>query len=158
MLHALYKRRLYVQCTVSAHHFPVDVHHASTTRLRLFPSIVIRQSLEYIGSLPASIFRLPRSTSLEIMCVALHEQSDDQTEQAQNSSEYLNGENLDESNLVSRAKRDTEGEAYSDGSAASARAALLPLMPTQTPQIRLHMPTVNPAQNRAYPVKMFEGE
>lgn len=50
------------------------------------------------------------------------------------------------------------GSAYSDGSAASARAALLPLMPTQTPQIRLHMPTVRPAQNNAYPVKMLEGE
>jgi hypothetical protein len=47
---------------------------------------------------------------------------------------------------------------YKDGSAASARAALLPLMPTQTPQIRLHMPTVNPAQNSAYPVNMLEGE
>jgi hypothetical protein len=47
-------------------------------------------------------------------------------------------------------------ETHSAGSAASASAALLPLMPTQTPQIRLHIPTVNPAQNRAYPVNMLE--
>ena len=41
---------------------------------------------------------------------------------------------------------------YSEGSAASARAALLPLIPTDTPQTKLHIPTVIPAQNRAYPV------
>ena len=41
---------------------------------------------------------------------------------------------------------------YSEGSAASAKAALLPLMPTETPQTKLHMPTVKPAQNKANPV------
>jgi hypothetical protein len=41
---------------------------------------------------------------------------------------------------------------YKLGSAASARAAELPLMPTETPHIRLHVPTVMPAQNSAYPV------
>ena len=40
-----------------------------------------------------------------------------------------------------------------EGSAASARAALLPTTPTLTPQAKLHSPTVNPAQNNAYPVK-----
>ncbi len=35
------------------------------------------------------------------------------------------------------------------GSAASANAAPLPLMPTDTPQIKLHNPTVKPAQNTA---------
>lgn len=35
------------------------------------------------------------------------------------------------------------------GSAASARAALLPTTPTLTPQAKLHNPTVNPAQNNA---------
>ena len=45
---------------------------------------------------------------------------------------------------------------YSVGSAASASAALLPLMPTHTPQIKLHMPTVIPAQNSAYPVNWFD--
>src|ERR1700694_216766 len=39
------------------------------------------------------------------------------------------------------------------GSAASERAALLPTTPTLTPQAKLHMPTVNPAQKSAYPVK-----
>ena len=38
---------------------------------------------------------------------------------------------------------------YKLGSAASASAALLPLMPTETPHIRLHIPTVNPDQKRA---------
>lgn len=40
-------------------------------------------------------------------------------------------------------------ETYRLGSAASARAALLPLIPTETPHIRLHVPTVKPAQNKA---------
>lgn len=44
-------------------------------------------------------------------------------------------------------------KAYRVGSAASANAALLPLMPTATPQMRLHIPTVRPDQNNAYPVK-----
>ena len=35
------------------------------------------------------------------------------------------------------------------GSAASASAALEPVIPTQTPQRRLHTPTVSPPQNRA---------
>ena len=38
---------------------------------------------------------------------------------------------------------------HSDGSAASATAALLPLMPTATPQIRFAMPTVRPPQKMA---------
>lgn len=38
---------------------------------------------------------------------------------------------------------------YKLGSAASASAALLPLIPTETPHIRLHIPTVNPDQKRA---------
>ena len=38
---------------------------------------------------------------------------------------------------------------YKLGSAASASAALLPLIPTETPHIRLHIPTVNPDQNSA---------
>ena len=39
--------------------------------------------------------------------------------------------------------------AYKLGSAASASAALLPLIPTETPHIKLHIPTVNPDQNSA---------
>ena len=41
---------------------------------------------------------------------------------------------------------------YKLGSAASASAALLPLIPTETPHTKLHSPTVMPAQNKAYPV------
>lgn len=40
-------------------------------------------------------------------------------------------------------------------SLASAMAALAPVIPTETPQIKLQTPTVNPAQNKAYPVYMF---
>lgn len=36
---------------------------------------------------------------------------------------------------------------------ASARAAPLPTMPTQTPQKRLHKPTVRPAPNMEKPVR-----
>lgn len=39
------------------------------------------------------------------------------------------------------------------GSAASARAAVDPVMPTQTPQSRLHAPTVRPPQNSANPIQ-----
>ena len=38
---------------------------------------------------------------------------------------------------------------YKLGSEASANAALLPLIPTETPHTRLHIPTVIPAQNNA---------
>lgn len=41
---------------------------------------------------------------------------------------------------------------HKPGSAASASAALLPLIPTETPQMRLHIPTVSPAQKSAKPV------
>jgi hypothetical protein len=41
---------------------------------------------------------------------------------------------------------------YRVPSAASARAAPLPLIPTETPQIKLQNPTVIPPQNKAYPV------
>ncbi len=44
------------------------------------------------------------------------------------------------------------------GSAASASAALLPLIPTETPHIKLHMPTVRPDQKRAYPEYWFAAE
>ena len=47
---------------------------------------------------------------------------------------------------------------YKLESAASANAALLPLMPTETPHIKSHMPTVRPDQKRAYPVYWFAAE
>lgn len=94
---------------------------------------------------------------LKVVSITLHEQPDDETEETENGSKDFDGENLDESAEVRTISRRAIGCTHSEGSAASARAALLPLMPTQTPQIRLHMPTVNPAQNSAYPVKMFDG-
>lgn len=39
------------------------------------------------------------------------------------------------------------------GSAASARAAVAPVMPTDTPQNRLHIPTVSPAQKMENPAE-----
>ena len=39
-------------------------------------------------------------------------------------------------------------------SAASAIAQVLPVTPTHNPQNRLENPTVNPAQNKAYPYKL----
>ena len=42
------------------------------------------------------------------------------------------------------------------GSAASARAAVEPAMPTEIPHSKLHAPTVRPPQNNAYPE--WEGE
>lgn len=44
---------------------------------------------------------------------------------------------------------DLRATTYRLGSAASANAALLPLIPTETPQIRLHMPTSKPPQKSA---------
>jgi multidrug resistance efflux pump len=82
---------------------------------------------------------------------ALDQQADDKTEKSKDRAKNLDDENLDESGLKVRAKsKGRRGEvAYRPGSAASASAALLPLIPTDTPQMRLHMPTVKPAQNRA---------
>lgn len=100
-------------------------------------------------------------SSLKVLRVALHEQADDKTKQSKDSSKDLNGKDFDESIIVSMPKVVlvySFRETHSAGSAASARAALLPLMPTQTPQIRLHIPTVRPAQNNAYPVKMLDAE
>ncbi len=53
---------------------------------------------------------------------------------------------------ISQRHHEQQQTTYKLGSAASAKAALLPLTPTETPQTRLHMPTVKPAQNSAYPV------
>jgi hypothetical protein len=42
------------------------------------------------------------------------------------------------------------------GSAASAKAAVEPVIPTETPQRRLQNPTVSPPQNNEYPVYQQE--
>lgn len=92
--------------------------------------------------------------SVEVLRSALHKQSNDETEQTENGTEDLDNENLNETAELLVAGRERWLETtYSEGSAASANAALLPLIPTETPQTRLQMPTVSPAQNSAYPVK-----
>ena len=50
---------------------------------------------------------------------------------------------------ISNYERKDYLETHRLGSAASANAAPLPLIPTEIPQIRLHIPTVKPAQNNA---------
>lgn len=92
-------------------------------------------------------------TSVEIWCVALYEQTDDEAEKPKDRAEDLNDEYLDEPNPVSVYEVLHLGRMpYRVGSAASANAALLPLMPTETPHIKLQVPTVIPAQNNANPV------
>lgn len=91
---------------------------------------------------------------LKIICAALQQQSNDQTEESKDGREDLNDENLHKSghpvsfDLPLLFPMST----HSAGSAASANAALDPLMPTLTPHTRLHMPTSKPAQNSAKPV------
>jgi hypothetical protein len=94
--------------------------------------------------------------SFEVVGATAQQQSNDQTEQAKNRREDLDDQDLDE---TAKALDTCHGfichqcpETYSEGSAASANAALEPLIPTLTPQIRLHMPTRVPLQKRAYPV------
>jgi hypothetical protein len=81
----------------------------------------------------------------------LDEKTDDKTEKAKDRTEDLDNKDLDKSGvgISDMVQANVIWEPYRPGSAASARAALLPLMPTDTPQMRLHAPTVNPAQNRA---------
>lgn len=90
---------------------------------------------------------------VEVSCLAGDKQPDDQAEEAEDRAEDFDDENLDEAvkGLVSLSGSSAalKGNSYSVGSAASARAAPLPLIPTATPHTRLHMPTVMPAQKRA---------
>ena len=103
------------------------------------------------------------------------EQADDQSEEAEDRAEDFDNEDFDEAIRGGLVKRVSErvrkcnrehgaglmgGEGggrregtHSEGSAASARAAPLPLIPTAIPQTRLQPPTVIPAQKRAKPVK-----
>jgi hypothetical protein len=90
---------------------------------------------------------------LHIWSLSRHQQANDETEQAQDRAEDLNDKNLDEPAKSLMGVPFFNGFAtYSAGSAASANAALLPFIPTDTPQIRLHIPTVIPPQNSAKPV------
>ena len=90
--------------------------------------------------------------SFEVRRFAGYQQPDDKAEETQHGAEDLDDENLDKpdgivSSLSSCLMK--HQRTHRLGSAASARAAPLPLMPTDTPHTRLHMPTVNPDQNRA---------
>jgi hypothetical protein len=94
--------------------------------------------------------------SFEVVGATTEQQSNNQSEQTEDRRENLNDQDLDETvsaldccpGFICGPRPGT----YSEGSAASANAALEPLMPTLTPQIKLHMPTSVPLQNRAYPV------
>lgn len=101
-----------------------------------------------------------RSVSLlfgaEFTSLLGEKQANNEAEQAKDGAEDLDDQDLDESmdthDTVSgfaTADKRPCSNTYSVGSAASASAAPLPLMPTATPQTRLHMPTVRPDQNRA---------
>lgn len=92
----------------------------------------------------------------ELVGFAGGKEANDQAEQTKDGAEDLDHKDLDESSRgisMSAAVFLDLGEAtYSDGSAASASAAPLPLIPTVIPHTRLQPPTVMPAQNRANPV------
>ena len=100
--------------------------------------------------------------SSEFSCFARHEQADNKTEQSQDRAENLNDKYFNEPRKQGLPKKSSvwvgNNLAYRLGSAASASAALLPLIPTDTPQIKLHIPTVIPDQNSAYPVYWFAAE
>ncbi len=99
---------------------------------------------------------IPLATEIEGL--AGDKQTNNEAKEAQNGAEDLDDENLDETGdclsvtNVCQGQR-AEGEAtHSVGSAASANAAPLPLIPTARPQTKLHMPTIRPDQKRANPV------
>lgn len=89
----------------------------------------------------------------EFACTSREQEADDETEQTEDGAEDLNDKDLYKS--VTMLDVDWIATDFSSahklGSAASARAALLPLIPTDTPQIRLHAPTSTPDQKMAYP-------
>jgi hypothetical protein len=99
---------------------------------------------------------LKMTCSFEVVRATAEKQSNDESEQAENRREDLNDQDLDETVDVSAICgylcHTVHPVTHSEGSAASAKAALEPLIPTLTPQIKLHMPTNTPLQNSAYPV------
>lgn len=96
---------------------------------------------------------LQSTCSLEVVCAAAKQQANNETEQTKDGREDLNDQDLDETVVTlaipELASREAYSSTHSEGSAASAKAALEPLMPTLTPQIKLHMPTNTPLQNNA---------
>jgi hypothetical protein len=99
---------------------------------------------------------LKMTCSFEVVRATAEKQSNDESEEAEDGREDLNDQDLDETVDMSATcgylRHTVHPKTHSEGSAASARAALEPLMPTLTPQIKLHMPTKTPLQNSAYPV------
>ena len=96
---------------------------------------------------------LKLTCSLEVVCAAAKQQSNDESEQTKDRREDLNDQDLDETvdtlAIPELASHKAHSSTHSEGSAASAKAALEPLIPTLTPQIKLHMPTSTPLQNNA---------
>jgi hypothetical protein len=96
---------------------------------------------------------LKSTCSLEVVCAATEQQSNDESEQAEDGREDLNDQDLDETVITLAifvpVSHMSHSQTHSEGSAASAKAALEPLIPTLTPQIKLHMPTRTPLQNSA---------
>jgi len=96
---------------------------------------------------------LKLTCSLEVVCAATEQQSNDESEQTEDRREDLNDQNLDETintlAIFVLVSNNAHPCTHSEGSAASAKAALEPLMPTLTPQIKLHMPTSTPLQKSA---------
>jgi hypothetical protein len=92
---------------------------------------------------------------LEVRCFRRDQQTDDETEKPKHRTEDFDNQNFYEpkDKLTMRDGDIDAASTYKLGSAASASAAPLPLIPTDTPHTKLHIPTVNPDQNRAYPAK-----
>jgi hypothetical protein len=94
----------------------------------------------------------PSLRAAEVAGLAGHEQPNDEAEQTKDGAEDFDDEDLDETKRDAISMDFVCGRgrlAYSVGSAASARAAPLPLMPTATPQTKLQKPTVIPPQKVA---------
>jgi hypothetical protein len=90
----------------------------------------------------------------KVVCLAGHEETNDQAEETKDGAEDLDDQDLDKSGekILARASWRCHDTTHSVGSAASANAAPLPLIPTATPHTKLQPPTVTPAQNNANPV------
>jgi hypothetical protein len=61
-----------------------------------------RHQAPQLPVIQTSMMSKTRRSSFEIVCVALHEESNDQAEQSKDGSEDLNRENLDEPGYVSQ--------------------------------------------------------
>lgn len=88
----------------------------------------------------------------EIERLARHKQAYNEAKETEDGAEDLNDKNLDEPGFeqqLALVHPLSSASTYKLGSAASANAALLPLIPTDTPHIKLQAPTISPLQNIA---------